>query len=360
MENRDSPGTGVAWSRYALALAAGVVAGWVATMIGLPLPWMLGPMIANTALSLAGAPVACPVVLRPLVIPVIGLMLGSGFQPEVFSRLGEWVVTLLTLPLFILIAGATSFVFYRRIGGYDRVTAYFSAMPGGFNEMIMLGEEAGGDDRKIAMAHAIRILFVVSFVALFFGLFLGVRSGGGTATWIGFVDVSLLQAAALLVCALAGVLLGRALRFPAPNLLGPMVLSSVAYMTEVVTTPPPTLIVVLAQISVGTIIGTRFVGTRFSDVRRDLVLGCGAALLAIFVALGIAECVVLVTGAPISQVFLAFSPGGLTEMSLLAVALDQDIAYVATNHVARIVLVIFAAPLVFRLLRRSFKQKLPR
>ena len=54
------------------------------------------------------------------------------------------------------------------------------------------------------------------------------------------------------------------------------------------------------------------------------------------------------TGTPLAAGVLAYSPGGLTEMSLLALAMGQDVAFVSTMHIARIVMVIFGMPLAFR------------
>ena len=45
--------------------------------------------------------------------------------------------------------------------------------------------------------------------------------------------------------------------------------------------------------------------------------------------------------------FLAFSQGGLAEMSLLALAMGQDVAYVSVLHVVRITLTIGGAGAVF-------------
>jgi uncharacterized membrane protein AbrB (regulator of aidB expression) len=61
----------------------------------------------------------------------------------------------------------------------------------------------------------------------------------------------------------------------------------------------------------------------------------------------------LATGIPARQVLLAYAPGGLAEMSLIALSLDIDAAYVSTHHILRILFVIGIAPLVFRLLAAS-------
>ena len=65
-----------------LALAIGLAGGVLAFFIGLPLPWMLGPMIANVIAAMLRAPVAGPAPLRNVVVPVIGVLLGSGVTAD--------------------------------------------------------------------------------------------------------------------------------------------------------------------------------------------------------------------------------------------------------------------------------------
>ena len=50
----------------------------------------------------------------------------------------------------------------------------------------------------------------------------------------------------------------------------------------------------------------------------------------------------------IQAVILAYAPGGLAEMSLVALALAIDSAFVASHHVLRIMMIVIAAPLFFR------------
>ena len=332
-------------------MVIGVLGGCAAYAAGMPLPWMLGPMIANTIAAMLRAPIAGPDGLRIFVIPVIGVMLGSGVTAALFSQLGTWAVTLLLLPVFLGCAAGVSYAVYRRIGGYDPVTAFYAAMPGGLNEMLILGAEAGGDERRIALAHAARVLIIIVFVAIFFGLFVGVTTGGATTQWTGLGDITLRDYVILALCAVLGAILGKRWRLPAAPVFGPMILSGIAHMAGWVTVPPPSLFVIAAQITIGTIIGTRFVGATLAEVRRDLGLSAVASLLMLIAAVGFAEIIALVSGLPLAQAFLAFSPGGLTEMSLLTLAMDQDAAYVSLMHIIRITLVIAVAPLVFRRLR---------
>ena len=223
--------------QVALALGLGIVSGYGAFRVGVPLPWMIGPLIGVTAAALAGAPLRPPAAIRPVVIPVLGVMLGSALTPEIFAALGRWAATIALLVPFLFASAAASYAVYRKIGGYDRVTAYFCAMPGGLNDMIVLGVAAGGQERKIALAHAARIFVVVVFVVLFFGLVLGVRSGGIGRNWTALSVLSGTDWLVLGACAVLGLLAGTWLHLPAAPIFGPMLLSGAAHVTQLVAVP---------------------------------------------------------------------------------------------------------------------------
>ena len=346
------PSSSKAIGQQILALVIGTLSGMLAHYFGLPLPWMLGSMIGITIAALSGAPIRPPMRLRTIFLPVIGVMLGAGVSPDIAEAIGRWTVTFALLPLFIVISAAVSYTFYRRIGRYERVTAYFSAMPGGLNDMILLGSAAGGDERKIALAHASRILVVVVFVVMFFGMAMGVSSAGAVRSGVPLDALTLRDWLILSSSAVFGAPLARLLRLPAGQILGPMVLSGLAHVTQLVTVAPPTVIVNIAQIAIGTVIGSRFVGSSLRDIGRDLVLGVGSSILMIGVAVLFSRIVHLLTATELSLAFLAYSPGGLTEMSLLALAMGQEVAYVSVMHVGRLTLVIFAAAPFFRMIQR--------
>ena len=325
----------------ALALLIGVAGGLAAYGVGMPLPWMLGPMITTTIAAMMHVPVRAPAQLRPIVIPVIGVLLGSSVTAQTFGLLQSWLVSLALLTVFLACASAISYATYRRLGGYDKVTAFYAAMPGGLNEMLILGGQAGGDERRIALAHAARILVVIVFVALFFGLVLGVTSGArGAARWIPLDALTLFDYTVLTGCAVIGNLIGTRLKIPAAPIFGPMILSGLAHIMAIVTVAPPSAFIIIAQITMGTIIGTRFAGASVAQIRHDLGLAIIASLGMLVVAVGFATLAAWASGIPISQAFLAYSPGGLTEMSLLTLALNQDVTYVSVMHIVRITVII--------------------
>jgi uncharacterized membrane protein AbrB (regulator of aidB expression) len=50
-----------------------------------------------------------------------------------------------------------------------------------------------------------------------------------------------------------------------------------------------------------------------------------------------------VTGHSTAQLLLAYAPGGLNEMSLVSLAIQEDVAFVATHHLVRIIVLLVLA-----------------
>lgn len=307
-------------------------------------------MIVVMAFAVAGAPVKAPTRLRNIMLPVLGVMLGGGFHPEILSQIVDWALILMFMPIYLVMAFATSILIYRKIGGYDPVTAYFASAPAGLNDMTIIGTAAGGDEKRIALAHAGRIFLVVTFVVFVYSTVFEVASSGSGRPYVPFSAIDYPDLAILIACGIAGALLGSKARLPAPNFLGPMILSGAVHLAGLTGAAAPTLAVNAAQLVMGTVVGCRFAGVRLSAIGKDASLSVIASTAMLIVALATAFAVTAVTGTGIREAFLAYSPGGLAEMSLLALAMHANVALVATVHVARIIIVIAAAPIAFRLL----------
>jgi membrane AbrB-like protein len=128
-------------------------------------------MTAVTASALSGQRVALPRSMRNVCVTILGVMLGASFTPAVVARMGEWIFTLGALAAWGLTAGAAGWFYFRRVVGYDRVTSYFAAAPGGLNEMTLAGARFGADAAFVATHHLVRIVLVVICAAPLFRIF---------------------------------------------------------------------------------------------------------------------------------------------------------------------------------------------
>jgi uncharacterized protein len=339
------------------ALAAtvllGGVGGVIGKLLGLPLGYLLGSLlcIAFFAVSdrkVLGQPIHLPQALRMSFIPIIGVGIGGAFSPEIFREALGWWPSILALLIFVPVAHFSGYRIYRA-GGLTPVTAYFGAVPGGLIESVTMGEEAGADVALLVLIQFLRLILTIVFVPVMFLILTGhsVGSSAGVVMMGGDNPLELPDILILTVAGFGGYFIGKALHFPAAIMTGPLCASAIAHLTGLTDAVPPVWTISMTQIVVGTGLGARFAGMQRDTLIRGFklaVLSTGASLA---LAFGFAELLHLVVDLPISAVFLAFAPGGITEMSLIALSLHISVVFVTLHHVIRIVVSISIARYFF-------------
>ncbi|MEM6492465.1 MAG: AbrB family transcriptional regulator, partial [Pseudomonadota bacterium] len=147
--------------RLIATLATAALGAAVFWAIGAPLPFLLGPMAACLIAALAGMRLVGAGPVFPAMRTVLGVAAGATITPALIDRMGDFALSLALVPVFILTIIAIGYPFFRRVVGFDRATAYYAAAPGGLQDMILFGQEAGGDPRALSLVHATRVLVIV-------------------------------------------------------------------------------------------------------------------------------------------------------------------------------------------------------
>ncbi|PWJ16252.1 AbrB family transcriptional regulator [Jannaschia seohaensis] len=318
--------------------------------LSLPLPFLLGPLLACLMAALAGMRLAAYTPLTDLMRTILGVAVGASITPALVGQLPSMALSLLLAPLFLLASGLAGYPYLRRLCGFDRATAFYAAMPGGLQDMLLFGEEAGGDPRALSLLHATRVLLIVVIVPALLTLIWSIdltQTPGAPAASFPPSELAILAIAGILGWKIAA----RVGLFGA-SILGPMLLTAVLSLSGLVTQRPPAEAIQAAQFFIGMVVGVKYSGITLTEVRRFLTAGLGHAVILTAIAALFAESVVLLGLAPQIDAILAFSPGGQAEMALMAIVAGADVAYVILHHVTRIVLVITCAPFVFRWLQR--------
>lgn len=334
--------------RMALALAIGLAGGTLFFLLHLPLPWLLGAMAGCVAAALLSLPIVMPEKVRPPMSVIIGVMLGSTFTPQMLSHAASWWPTLLGLVAFLFCVGAATVSYFRLVAGYDIRTAFYCGMPGGLVEMVLLADPAGADTRKVALVHAGRVMLVVFTLPFLVQLVSGVDLARPAADAATLADLTVTTALWFAATAGLGVLIARFTPIPAPYMLGPMLVSLIVHVAGWTTFKPPVEIVIFAQLVMGCAIGCRFVGLRLPELLRTLVVSLGATVVMLAVTAAFAWGLGTLFAINPVQILLAYSPGGLMEMGLVALALNIEVAFVIVHHLARVLLVSTGAALVAR------------
>ncbi|MCB1969366.1 MAG: AbrB family transcriptional regulator [Geminicoccaceae bacterium] len=324
-----------------LALAGcGIV---VFQVLGLPLPFLFGPMFSCLAAALLGVRLRGFSTVSKGARTILGVAVGASITPEVVHQLPQMVGSAAFVPIYIIAIGLVGVPYFRHVCGFDMPTAYFAAMPGGLQDMIVFGQEAGADVRALSLVHATRVLIIVTIVpAILLHIFDRplVKPIGAPAFDIPLAELVLMAAAAI-----GGWKIGERVGLFGAAILGPMIATAILSLTGLVEHRPPREAILAAQLFIGIGIGVGYVGVTVREIRRFVLSGMAfVAILAILAAI-VTEIVVQLGFASPVEGFLSFAPGGQAEMTVLAIVAGADLGFIVVHHLLRLTLVIMGAPI---------------
>ncbi len=322
---------------------------WAFHWLSLPLPWLLGPISACLVAALLGVPLAGIRPLNESMRTILGVAVGATFTPALLlSMVGMWP-TLLLIPVMTVCIGLLGVPYFHRLWKYDFPTSYYAAMPGGLQDMLVFGEEAGANVRTLSLIHATRVLVVV--VALPVLLHLIWDADLSNPPGVPASQISIAQLLIMVACAFVGWRVAKRVGMFGASILGPLILAAVAALAGILQHRPPVEAIWAAQFFIGMSVGVKYAGITMAEVRRDLVAGAGFCGILILLTLVFVEVIYAFGLAPGREALLAFAPGGQAELTVLALIVGADMAFVIAHHVLRIFVVIFGAPIFAKLFK---------
>jgi membrane AbrB-like protein len=331
-----------------LIAAAGVV---IFLFSHLPLPFLFGPMAASLVAALCGAPLAGLGQVSIAARSVLGVAIGTSVTPALVSELPSMLASLALVPLYIVVIGLIGVPFFRRVCGFDPVTAFYAAMPGGAADMTIFGQEAGANVRQLSLVHVTRLMVIMVVAPIILVNIYGVgltHPVGPPAS-----DLPVSEMLIMAVAAIVGWKGGERVRLFGAAILGPLLVSSILSLSGILHLRPPREALLAAQFIIGMGIGVSYVGVTLRELRNTVTGGAAFVLILAALAGAVTELVTLTGLAPPVEGFLAFIPGGQAEMSMLALVSGADLSFVVMHHLTRILVVILGAPILFRFLRRT-------
>ena len=331
------------------ALGLGLAGGAVGNYLGIPLGWLLGAIVANMVASMHNVSVAVPVPLRRAALTVLGVMIGSAFTPQLLNQVDEWGYSIAAMVVFLILAVMWAYFYGRRITHFDKRTALFAGIPGGLGEMIMLGWTMGANPRTTSLAQSARLLTILVVVPLLLRVLADLEVGANTT--LESASPSALDLREIVViagCAVAAGFVARLVRAPAPFLVGPMLATAALHLSGFSDSRPPAELIAVTQVVIGSGIGATFAGATLRELIRTFSLSIGLTLSLLALVVVFAFGVSSYTQFSFPMLMLAFTPGGIAEMGILALLLGVDPVFVSTHHTIRVLLIYLIVPFVAR------------
>jgi membrane AbrB-like protein len=329
-------------------LAVAAAGGAVFAALGVPLGWLSGALFASAFAAMSGVKLALNRWLRDVVFIVLGTSMGAAVTPATLESLPSWPVSMLLLIASVPVMMFIIVGYLERFAGWDRRSAFFASAPGALSASIIMAEAAGADVRRVVLGQVVRVLALVAFVP---GAIVASGHAGGSLP-APAESTDLLQILLILCTGAAGGLIFVAIRFPAGAMVGAMLASAVLYGFGFVDQVLPGWLLILGFVIMGANAGSRFEGTSFATLRTFLTPVIVIVVMASVVGFVFAALATGITGEPLPKMVLAFMPGALEAMVIMAFVLDVDPAFVAAHHLARFLFIAFSLPLVVRFLFR--------
>jgi uncharacterized membrane protein AbrB (regulator of aidB expression) len=104
------------------------------------------------------------------------------------------------------------------------------------------------------------------------------------------------------------------------------------------------------MVALGSLAGSRFTGTPFRVLAGYLSAALGSFCVAITIAAAFAIAVTMAAPLHISDLVVAYAPGSIDAMMILALALHLDPVFVGAHHLVRVFTVTLALPIITRAL----------
>ena len=343
-------------ARWAALIALSALLAVTMGALHIPAGWMMGPMFAAIALAVKGIEMHTPRLPFAASQALIGCLIASSLGPAILPQLArDW-------PLFVAMAMGTLMVSFAigavlaRLKVLPGAVAIWGSAPGLATAMVLMARDSGADYRLVAFMTYLRMLMVaLGATGLSLVLHAGHANTAAASHQALFGPVPLVAALSTLGIALGGALIGRAVRLPAADILGPLVLGTALHVSGLVPQLVlPGALLNCAYMIVGWGIGARFTPQTISQARSALPYVFISVLAMILGCFALGLLLSWIAHVDIATAYLATSPGGMAAIAVIAASTPVNVAFVLTLQTTRMAAILLFGPPIARAVARRF------
>lgn len=339
-------------------LITAVVGGVLFTLFHIPVPWLLGPMIAVViGTNVVKRDYVWSGSIRDTGMMIVGYTIGLSMTSTALREMANQLPSMLSMTLLLmLLCSGIAFV-VSKLSDSDYSTSLLGSIPGGLTQVIMLAEETKGINLAVVtVTQVCRLMIIIIVMPLLVTIPMFGQGEVGkaadtaapvlaSASWAGLFPDILLFALVSIVFALVGA----KIKFPTAYLLGPLIGTTMLQLFGMEGPKLPPIIIDAAQLMIGTHVGLMLKTDQLQRKVRTIGLALASGIMLVIGSVILS--MVLTKIHPISNAtsLLSMAPGGMDQMGIIAHEIHANLSIVSGYQLFRTFFIYFAVPPLLRL-----------
>ena len=337
--------------KFLLVILISIPSAIIADYFNIPLAWMLGPMLAVSIAALSGIKIKMPKLALSSILIVLGLHIGNYIDQNLINQMTEWVWTSIIMFVYILISILIVSKYLQKFSGYNVKTSIFSAAPGALGPLMILAEHEKSDLSQVATSHLIRLIIIITVIPFFVVNYS--TNEALTIEKFDYLDQNHFHLLILLIGSILLIFLFDKIGVPAALLSGTLVASGILQITEVASYKLPDESINFCLLILGASVGCRFADKSLKEVASNSFHSLVATIILVTLGLLAAIIATYFVDTNFLTLLLSFSPGGIYEVAVIAIAFDLDPNFVAFHHIVRLLMILFTIPIILKIIGKK-------
>jgi membrane AbrB-like protein len=324
-----------------------------AEYLNIPLAWFLGPMIITSIAALSGLKIIMPKIVLSFILIILGLHIGNYIDQNLFNQMLDWIWTSLIMLIYIIVCILVVAKYLQKFASYDEKASIFSAAPGALGPLMILAENEKTDLSQVATSHLIRLIIIITVIPFI------VVSNTGNESLVNdnfnYLVQNHLNLILLIVASLFFIFIFDKIKIPAALLSGTLFASGLLQITDIASYKLPAETVNFCLLILGSSVGCRFAEKTVKEIANNSLHSIVATTILVLLGLVAAYVATFFVDTNVLTLILSFSPGGIYEVAVIAIAFDLDPDFVAFHHIIRLLFILFTVPIFLRVLEKINK-----
>lgn len=346
-----------------LTHVVGGIGGYWGNKKKIPAGVMIGALLAIALMNtVVGYAAEYPPNLRVMVQILSGLVIGSRFRKKDINELRKMGKPILILLIMMFTFTIVFSLLMHSISGLSFMTSLFSCAPGGMSDLTLIAVDFGASTDKVMLLQLFRFLVVVIFfpniikklylkepaVTLSINESEVEEEKEKPAFTPHITKDKLTKFAISLAASTAGALLLRTVGVPAGAIIG-AILGTILLSVATDLLSYPSFIKVLSRVLAGCYVGSQISRATWAALGELIVPMLIMAIEVFVMSFATAYLLSKFTGMNKATALFCCTPGGITEMGLIADELGLDTPKIVLMHSFRLISVICLIPVLAHL-----------